>query len=656
MPTSIAASDLLAGLGAEQRRAVEAVTGPVCILAGAGSGKTRTITHRIAHQVASGAAEPDQILSVTFTDRAATELRHRLQLLGLERPVRAATFHAAAWAQLRYFWPRLHPGEALPDVLQSKLRLLVPLARRLRVEGRDLASEIEWAKARGIAPSGYATGLGDRVPPLPANQMAEVYARYEDEKRELGLVDYDDMIALTTKMIHEDPEVATAVRDRYRFFTVDEFQDVNPAQWALLRAWLGDREEVCVVGDDDQAIYSFTGASPTYLTHFPDHFPTATMIALHDNYRSTAPVLDLANRVLRQQGDTAKQLRARTDEGPAPRIVTAEDEADEQRQVTRQIARLRELGVPLGQMAVCYRINSQSEAFEEALRDAGIPYVVSGAPTFFERPEIGQAMNALREAARNEDRDPVPPPEGATLARPEALDRQVERALRARMSWHPRKEPSGSAARERWQNLTALVDIADRVSREEPDLTLDGFVDDLRKRAGASGAGDPEAVTLLTLHKSKGLEFDAVFIVALEEGLVPISYARTDEEVEEERRLLYVGITRARRYLQLSWAATRQGRGGRSTRRRPSRFLDAPERSRPRAGRDGQLEEQLRQWRLKRATEDGVPAYIVFPDATLEELASRKPTSAAGLRAVPGLGPTRIARYGEDLLRVLGSN
>ena len=648
----------LHGLNAEQRAAVEAVSGPVCILAGAGSGKTRTITHRIAHQIFTGAAAPEEILAVTFTDKAAGELRHRLAAMGLPRPVRAATFHSAAWAQIRYFWPRVN-GSAPPDVLTSKVPLLLPVAKRLGVEARDLASEIEWAKARRLDPDAYRTQAAGRDAPVDPARMAELYARYEQTKEERGLLDYEDMLLVAERLISADPSVAETVRRRYRFFTVDEFQDVNPAQWALLRAWLGESRDVCVVGDDDQTIFSFTGASASYLVGFRSHFPDARLITLSDNYRSSAQVLRLANRVL---GDGAKRLRAQGDGGPKPVVRGFSDDRAERDGVVASIRGLLEAGVAPGEIAVCYRVNSQSEPWEQALADAGIPATVRGEGGFFARPEIRQALRVLRagveQGTHGGDGD-VPPPGGAVRTRPPAANRAVERILRSQLSWHPTREPQGQAARERWRNIAGLAAFAERAVEEAPDVTLEEVVDELWRRAAAGDAtpDDAGAVTLLTYHKAKGLEFDAVYLVACEEGLMPISHARTDEEFAEERRLLYVGITRARRHLWLSWAESRPGWGGKPTRRRRSRFLDGvalPPSGATKAGRaDQRLATRLRQWRLERSRRDGVPAYVVFSDRTLDELAVHRPTTHRALLAVHGVGPTKVQRYGDDLLQIL---
>ena len=682
MTTPTATADPLAGLNPEQRKAAAAVQGPVCILAGAGTGKTRTVTHRIAHQIASGVARADQILAVTFTDRAAAELRARLAALGVP-PVRAATFHAAAWAQLRHYWSESFEGP-LPQVLPSKLRLLIPTARRLRVEAADLAAEIEWAKARRLSPAAYVSAAAGRAGPLAPEKMAEVFTGYEKAKSALGAIDYEDMLLCTTELLTSNAHVAAGVRDRYRFFTVDEYQDVNPAQHALLRAWLGERSEVCVVGDDDQTIYSFTGASSAYLTGFPREFPGATVVTLTRNYRSTGPVIDLANRVLWTKPQAArKRLESQVGTGPAPVFRSYGESRHEVGGVVSGCGELTAAGVPPGDIAVLYRVNAQSEAFEEAFRDAGLPYTVRGDAGFFARPEVRQALRLLAA-----DRERPPDVIGGVEVTAAAVGRRVQGVLSAGLDYAPHREPKGAVARERWRNLGALVTAATEAVAGDPDLTYARLVEDFLTRAasGSGGAGPGGSITLSTLHGAKGLEFAAVFLVACEEGLLPISHARTDEAVEEERRLLYVGVTRARRHLQISWALSRTGRSGREQQRRPSRLLynlgegapragqpSAPRKTlagdqpaAPRRGSGGALSElsgasavrgeRLRAWRAERAKRDQVPAFVVFSDKTLAALATIDAgtlSSPDSLLSVPGVGPTKLARYGEELLPVL---
>ena len=687
----------LAGLNDEQRLAAQTLEGPLCILAGAGTGKTRTITHRIAHLVHTQTAEPSQILAVTFTDKAAGELRQRLHTLGLPAPIRAATFHAAAWAQLRWFWPQIEQGP-LPEVLASKVRLLVPLARRTRTEARDLAAEIEWAKARRLTPESYAAAAGDRDTPLPVAQMAAVYAEYERSKSDAGMIDYDDMLLRVADLLETHAEIAAIVRDRYRNFTVDEFQDVNPAQFAVLRAWLGDRSDVCVVGDDDQTIYSFTGASSAYLTEFSSHFPAARRVTLTRNYRSSPQVLALANEVLwTKPAETRKRLVATEDSGPEVRFVEHADDEAEVASIVAAITRLLGDGTRLGEIAVLYRVNSQSEPLEAALGAAGIPFVLPGAGGFYDRQEIRQAL-AVLSAGAQQPADVAPLGlEQTVAAAPATVVDRVRKVLKTQMKWDERRSPAGETARERWRNLGVLVELAAREVEHTPDLDLPGLVTVLQARAaaGADAAGDAGAVTLSTIHRAKGREFDAVFLLAAEEGLLPLSHAKTDTEIEEERRLLYVAVTRARRHLTVSWTQRRPGYSGKIVSRRPSRFLynlgpGAPKKAagpagaaagtskgtsrvcacgRPlisaadrkrqacwscfSGGASPQLAEQLRTWRKERAADDEVPAFVVFNDKTLAEIARLRPQTPRDLLAVSGLGPAKVSRYGEDLLRVL---
>lgn len=646
--------DVRSGLSDVQQVAVDAIAGPVCIIAGAGSGKTRTITHRIANQVHRGLARPDQVLALTFTERAAAELQSRLRALGIPGSIRATTFHAAAFAQVRYFWPRARNGP-LPSVLDRKVGLLLPLARRTSTEASDLATEIEWAKARRIAPDDYEAAGRGRDAPLPPAQMAAVYARYEELKSQRDLMDFDDMLAIAGDLMSDD-EVAAVVRRRYRYFTVDEFQDVNPAQWWLLRLWLGDRDDLCVVGDEDQTIYSFSGATSEYLRGFATTFPRATVVTLDDNYRSSGQVLTVANRLLRAGRVDAKQLRAQHHDGPEPTIVACDDDAAERRRTLDWVRELLDAGVSADEIAVCLRTNSQTQSWEESFATARVPARVHGDRTFFQRPEIVQALAALHAAVAS---PPAPvgatPPQPGTRPAPRRAERVVEQVFAERLSWHPQREPTGRAARQRWRNVSALFELVDRVVDEhDDDVPLDTVVAALDERARVAGGRHPGApsVTLLTLHKAKGSEFDAVCLVGLEEGLMPISYASTDEEVAEERRLLYVGMTRARRYLWMSWARERPGWGGRMSKRRRSRFLDDVD---PAPAPDLDLAGSIRAWRRDRARRDDVPPYVVFGDRTLRELASVCPTSPTELLAVHGLGATKVQRYGAELLALLAA-
>src|SRR4051794_25084845 len=579
-----AAGRVLAGLDPEQRTAVTAPAGPVCILAGAGTGKTRAITHRIAHRALTGDVSPRHVLAVTFTARAAAEMRARLAQLGAGA-VQARTFHAAALRQLRYFAPRLFDGRAMPELMESKIRLVGLAAARAnlradRAVARDLASEIEWAKACMVEPGEYpvAAAKARREPPHEPAKVAEVFAAYETLKRRQGVIDFEDMLRAAVWAIEEHADVAEQVRAQYRHFVVDEYQDVNPLQQRLLDAWLGGRDDLTVVGDASQTIYSFTGATSAYLIDFPRRWRDAVVVRLVRDYRSTPQVVGLANAVIRQARGTEARLRlelqGQRPPGPEPDLKIFPDEPGEAAAVARRCAQLIAAGTPASEIAVLFRTNAQSEAYEEALAEAQVPYVVRGAERFFERPEMRQAMIALRSATR-------------TTPGEAPLVEAVVDGLAA-TGWVRGRPPAGGQAREQWEALSAIVTLAEEYARTpsllplgEPatvqrDVTLADFVAELTRRAEQQHAPVVEGVTLASLHSAKGLEWDAVFLVGLAEGTLPTTYAKTPEQLEEERRLLYVGVTRARQWLWLSYGQARSS--GRP--RRPSRFLPQLDRSR----------------------------------------------------------------------------
>jgi len=557
---------LLAGLDPEQREVALATRGPVCVLAGAGTGKTRAITHRIAYAVGSGLVNPAHVLALTFTVRAAGELRGRLRQLGVAR-VRATTFHAAALRQLNYFWPRVIGGRP-PHLIDSKLGLVRDAAKQagVRLDGgaglSDAAAEIEWAKAIQVRADGYAgaAARAGRSPAAEAEKTAAVFAGYERLRRERHLIDFESVLELTAAIVLEHREAAEQVRGTFRYFVVDKYQDVNPLQKLLLDAWLGDRDDLCVVGDPQQVIYSFTGATPAYLTGFTAEFPGATMVRLVRDYRSTPQVVALANQLIPGGGALIAQRPA----GPAPVLTEYSDDLDEAAGLAVQIRALRAAGVPAREIAVLVRINADTERFERALDEAGVPYVVRGAERFYERPVVRQVLVLLRGAARGEaaddGRDPLP-----------ASVRHVLTGVGFATS----PPGGGAAARERWESLAAIAQLADDMHAARPDATLGDFSAELTQRAELGHAPAVEGVTLASMHAAKGLEWDAVFLPGLVEGLMPIVHARTGDALEEERRLLYVAVTRARQHLYLSWSPARTpGSRNRGPARPRSRFLD----------------------------------------------------------------------------------
>ncbi|MEZ5100599.1 MAG: ATP-dependent DNA helicase UvrD2 [Thermoleophilia bacterium] len=615
---------ILEGLNPEQREAAEAVRGPVVILAGAGSGKTTTITRRIALQVATGTFAPTEILAVTFTDKAAGELRERLARLGVER-VPARTFHAAALAQLRAL-----SGDPPGELLSSKALMLrqianaLPGAYRFRPAG-DLATEVEWARNRRIPPQRYLDELGDHEPPIPPDLMLRVYREYERRKAERGLLDFEDLLERTVRMYDEDAGAVATFRGRYRAFTVDEFQDVNLLQRELLDRWLGERDDVCVVGDDYQSIYGFTGASPAHLLDMRRRYPHATVVRLERNYRSSPQVLAFANRLVPKLGGIEKRLAPTRPDGPEPELVPCAGVEEEGAFLVGWARRLAAEGVPLEEVAILYRTNARSEDVEEALASAGVPYQVRGGAVL--------ARPAARRVRGGLSREPDAPA-GPLVRRLAVADGWTEQV----------PEGVGDQEATRQADLARLVALAEGF---EGDAA--GFATDLRARFGGEGAG--RGVQLLTLHRSKGLEFDAVAIVRVEEGELPIRQAKTEELIAEERRLLYVGLTRARRHLALTWLQSRK----------PSRFLKdlgvgrvaAAAASRPLDAEDEPALAALKAWRKERARADGVPAYVVFHDRTLEEIARRAPRDRADLSTISGIGPAKLERYADEVLAAL---
>jgi len=558
---------LLAGLDPEQRQVALAGRGPVCVLAGAGTGKTRAITYRIAYAALSGTVDPAHVLALTFTVRAAGELRGRLRQLGVGQ-VRASTFHAAALRQLNYFWPRVVGGRP-PQLIDSKAGLVREAAKRARVrlDGTpgalaDTAAEIEWAKVIQVRPDGYpaAAAAAGRSAVAGADNLAAVFAAYEELRRERHLIDFESVLELTAAILIDSRVAAGQVHDIFRHFVVDEYQDVNPLQKLLLEAWLGDRDDLCVVGDPNQVIYSFTGATSTYLTGFTAEFPAATMVRLVRDYRSTPQVVAVANQLVR----SASPLAAQRPPGPRPVLIEYPDDAAEAAGLAHRVRTLMTAGVPAREIAILVRVNADTERFELALAEAGLPYVIRGAERFYDRPVVRQALVLLRGAARGETAGDSS----------DSLPDSVRHVLTGiGLTPRPPSALRGAASvRENWESLAAIAQLADDMHAAGPEATLADFSAELTMRADLGQAPAVDGVTLASMHAAKGLEWDAVLLPGLVEGLMPIVHARTAEALEEERRLLYVAVTRAREHLCLSWSSARApgARGGRQR----SRFLD----------------------------------------------------------------------------------
>lgn len=656
------AEALLAHLDDDQRQVATHLRGPLCVLAGAGTGKTRAITYRIAHGVLQGVYHPNELLAVTFTARAAGEMRSRLRDLGVGG-VQARTFHAAALRQLSYFWPIAFGGGTVPRIQEHKAGLVAEAAGRLglatdRAAIRDLAGEVEWAKVSMITPDDYqrrATAAGrEEVASLDLATISQLIRAYEDVKTDRAVIDFEDVLLTLVGILADRDDIASQVRRQYRYFVVDEYQDVSPLQQRLLDLWLGDRNEICVVGDVSQTIYSFTGATPAYLTGFSARYPDAPVVRLVRDYRSTPQVVSLANRILTtrtgRMAPGAVTLEAQRPSSVPVRFTAFDDDVAEAEAIAQRIQELRDQGVPLSEMAVLFRTNSQSEVVEDVLARAGIGYLVRGGERFFQRQEVRSAIVALRSATKVEDDAALP-------------DRA--RAALAPLGWAPEAPAARGAVREKWDALNTLVLLADELySTRGADLAA--MVVELEDRAEAQNAPVQDGVTLASIHAAKGLEWDAVFLIGVSDGLLPISMASTPEQIQEERRLLYVGVTRAREYLELSYARARTA-GGRGHRKH-SRFLTGiwPEEEKPTRARstksavkdelaveDRELFERLRTWRTDLAKEISKPPYTVLHDTTLAAIATAKPRDLRQLALLRGIGQTKLQAYGPTLLAIV---
>jgi DNA helicase II / ATP-dependent DNA helicase PcrA len=676
---------ILDALDDEQRAVAEAISGPVVVMAGAGTGKTTAVTHRIAHAVRQGATEPHKTLAVTFTNRAAGELRERLRALGVEG-VQARTFHAAALRQVRFFWPRAIGGTPR-ELLGRTSPLIGEAAKAIRLPAnaatvRELIGEISWAKQRNFAPDAYvaAAEADDRDTGIDAVDVARVYAAYEDLKDHRYVMDFDDVLLYCVGIIDRDESIADEIRGAYRYFTVDEYQDVSPIQQRLLRLWLGERNDLCVVGDAAQTIYTFAGATDEYLLNFTNYFPQATRLKLVRNYRSRDPIVGVANRILVGMPTQSGPLVATRGAGPAPQVREFDDEQAEARGIVQDAVALIKAGESPRDIAVLVRTNRQLPALEEAFSDQGVPVTVRGGERFFDRGEVREAITRLRGAARS-----------GSIENGQASDHLADQvsAVLAVMGFTPEPPRGTGALRERWESLSSLHSLAGSLP---PGSNLNDLVAELDRRQSAQHAPTADAVTLTTVHAAKGLQWKAVFVGGLTEGTFPHGQSESKTALAEEQRLFYVAITRARDHLFLTWGRARQP-GGRD--RSPSRFLregmgmqpasvsaksrEAPRKSRrsPAACRvcgtalvtaperalgrcqgcpssaDEQMVERIKAWRLHEAGAREVPAYVVLTDATVWALAEICPSTSDELAAISGIGPDKMRRYADQLLALV---
>ena len=539
---NVRAEEILAALDDEQRAVALATRGPVCVIAGAGTGKTRAITHRIAYAAAIGAMDPQRILAITFTARAAGEMRTRLRSLGVPT-VAARTIHAAALKQLLFFWPSVFGGRT-PDLLTSKTGFLGEAINRAGLQGtininsrdtlRDIANEIEWAKVSQIGPTDYLTELDNRAakPRVNAEQVAQVYTAYESIKRQELAMDFEDVLLLTTAMLEEEREVRERVQDQYRYFTVDEYQDISPLQQRLINAWLGNRQEICVVGDPAQTIYSFAGATSSFLTTFTSRFPDAEVIRLTSGYRSTPEITFAANSLLRS-ATMGQELNAQNDHGDKPEVLAYTDESSEIAGIVADMTSLLSSGVPAQEIAVLARTNSQLNSLERAMNGAKLPYQVRSTERFFDRPDVKEFLKGVRTAS-------VIPTEGIswldelrTLAQPFLTGQSID-------------------------GIAGLLHLARELDEDTnfSPKTLRSYLREVEDRVQQNNPPTMPVITLATLHAAKGLEWERVFLMGANVGLLPLEtngFTLDARMIEEERRLFYVGMTRAKRELRISY-------------------------------------------------------------------------------------------------------
>ena len=672
-------AQILAGLNEEQRVAVTTTAPQLVIRAGAGSGKTRVLTRRIAYGAATDALDPRRVLALTFTRKAAGELNGRLRQLGLRQSAAAGTFHAIALTQLRQKWEER--GEAAPTLLDRKVGFVARLVPRAndRTTPLDLVAEIEWAKARRILPEKYAEAAlaNDREPPMEPERVARIYEEYEEAKAKRNLMDFDDILILCGRMLQRDRNAAEAFRWSFRHLFVDEFQDVNPLQFALLKVFAGPEPDLCVVGDSRQAIYAWNGADSSYLDKFVDHFPDAQSVALHQNYRSTPEILRSASAVLPKDDALEPTLPS----GPAPTIASHIDDKAEGKAIARMLRNAHSQRTRWRDMAVLVRTNAQVALLANALAEADVPVNARGEGKLIERPEVLDAVDQMRRigqplavslddlatrlAAPSDDEQQEP--KAGLASAPDSEDERVE------------------AGSEKRQLLEAFIRLGRDHLAVDPNASVQSFVEALKAGANETAIAGGDRVDVTTFHQAKGLEWEVVHVAGMERGLSPIGHAKTPDAVAEEHRLIYVALTRAKRHLHLHWAEERRF-GDRVSNRKASpmltdisaaaRGLD-PRISRSRnaqnaasarknlAGKNGgslmkppkdesdPVFVALKKWRLSVSRANDVPAFVVFNDKTLHAIAHDRPDDKRSLLNVSGVGPAKAEQYGEDVLRLV---
>ena len=535
---AVDSKQILTELDAEQLAVVTAIRGPVCVIAGAGTGKTRVITNRIAYAINSGVTDPTKVLALTFTARAAGEMRARLRALGVPN-VSARTFHSAAIKQLLYFWPYAFGGQ-FPTLLTTKSGFVSQAIERAEVAVpaqaavlREIAGEIEWAKVLEISPENYHEKAieSNRLVKLPNNKspnenlgmISQVYEAYESLKRQERTLDFEDVLLLTVGMLEEDRAVRERIRDQYRYFTVDEYQDVSPLQQRLLNLWLGNREEICVVGDAAQTIYSFAGATSNFLLNFKNRFPNAQVFRLSTGYRSTPEIINTANQILRVANlvsDHGIELQSVNTHGEKPLVNGFSSAADEIAYVATEVKKQIDSGIDSSDIAILARTNAQLDQVKSALNNLRVASQIRSGERFFERVDVRDAMRLIRGAS-------VLPSEGGDWFA------DLVSVL----------QPFGDA-----DYVTAFLRLA-RSIKDNGGENMRAFLREIEDRAEQNNPPILPGVTLSTLHGAKGLEWDHLYLIGISEGVLPMG-----NDLNEERRLFYVGVTRAKQRIHITYA------------------------------------------------------------------------------------------------------
>jgi DNA helicase-2/ATP-dependent DNA helicase PcrA len=543
-PSPLDAAKILEALDEDQRAVALATRGPVCVIAGAGTGKTRAITHRIAYAAAIGTMDPQKVLALTFTARAAGEMRARLRTLGVPT-VAARTIHSAALKQLLFFWPTVFGGRT-PDLITSKGSFISEAVRRAgltekisthnRELMRDIATEIEWAKVSQVAPEDFIDEISQRLtkPRVNAEHLVQLYTAYESIKKQELAIDFEDVLLLTAAMLEEERDVRERVQNQYRYFTVDEYQDISPVQQRLINAWLGTRTDICVVGDPAQTIYSFAGATPVFLNTFTQRFPDAQVIRLSTGYRSTPEITFAANSILRV-GAMGQELVAFNDHGSKPSVQGFKDEQSEIAGVLSDITSLMAQGTPPQEIAILARTNAQLSAVERAMNRESIPYQVRNTERFFDRTDVRDFLKQVRQASVIPAEDSQWIDELRSIAQPFLTGESID-------------------------GIAALLHLG-RELDESPNFqpkTLRGYLREVEDRVQQNNPPTMPVITLATLHAAKGLEWERVFLIGASEGILPLTNSGTtltDAVIAEERRLFYVGMTRAKADLHITYRA-----------------------------------------------------------------------------------------------------